>query len=348
MPKVSVILPAYNVERYIAQSIASVLAQSWEDLELLVIDDGGHDRSADIARTTPDARVRVISQHNRGLAGARNTGIRAAQGEYLAFLDADDMWLPNKLALHVAHLDARPDVGLSYSASAFMDDAGAPLHYAQHPKLDDVSARDVLLRNPVGNGSAPVIRRAALDAIAFRAPSGPADELWYFDESFRQSEDIECWMRIVLCTPWRLAGLAPALTLYRVNAGGLSAHLERQLASWEHMVIKMSAIAPEFMAAHAPAARGYQLRYLARRAVRLGDGRQALRLLRLGLNAHPEMLCEEPARTLSTLAAALLRIALPDRLWQPLESSGMHLAEWLRQRRQADWPAPSSSKPCQP
>jgi glycosyltransferase involved in cell wall biosynthesis len=348
MPKVSVIIPAYNVERYIAQAIASVLAQSWTDFELLVIDDGGADASAAIARATPDARVRVISQPNRGLAGARNTGIRAAQGQYLAFLDADDLWAPSKLAQHVAHLDADPDVGVSYSASAFINDAGQPLHYGQHPKLSGVSARDVLLRNPVGNGSAPVIRRSALQAISFAAPSGPAGERWYFDERFRQSEDIECWMRIALCTPWQFAGLGQALTLYRVNAGGLSAQLERQLASWEAMVSKLSLIAPAFMAEHAPAARGYQLRYLARRAVRLGDARGALRLLGRGLASHPRMLWEEPGRTLSTLAAAALRGALPERWWQPLEALGMQWAERLKTRHApAVWPG-ATGKACPP
>ena len=87
MPKVSVIMPVYNVEKYIAETISSVLAQTFTDFELLVIDDESKDRSIEICESFTDQRIKIIHQKNRGLAGARNTGIRHAQGEYLAFLD---------------------------------------------------------------------------------------------------------------------------------------------------------------------------------------------------------------------------------------------------------------------
>ena len=124
-------------------------------------------------------------------------------------------------------------------------------------------------RNPIGNGSAPVLRRAVFDAIAFR-PASEEDREWYFDETFRQSEDIECWLRIALSTAWRFEGLGQPLTRYRVNAGGLSAALDKQHATWEAAVVKARAINPGFVAQHEHAARAYQLRYLARRALSMG------------------------------------------------------------------------------
>lgn len=90
MPKVSVIIPVYNVEKYIAETISSVLAQTFTDFEAIVVDDESKDRSIVICENIGDPRIKIVRQQNRGLAGARNTGIRYAQGEYLAFLDSDD------------------------------------------------------------------------------------------------------------------------------------------------------------------------------------------------------------------------------------------------------------------
>jgi glycosyltransferase involved in cell wall biosynthesis len=87
-------MPVYNVERYVAQAVQSVLAQTYGDFELLIVDDGGQDRSVAICAGFDDPRIRILPQTNRGLAGARNTGILAARGQYVAFLDPDDRWLP--------------------------------------------------------------------------------------------------------------------------------------------------------------------------------------------------------------------------------------------------------------
>ena len=329
MPRVSVIIPAYNVERYIDASMQSVLQQTHSDFELIVIDDGSTDGTAARAACHLDPRVRVVTQANRGLVGARNGGIRAARGELLAFLDADDLWQPTKLARHVAHLDARPQVGVSYCASAFIDDDAVPLGYYQRPQLLDVQPRDVFLRNPVGNGSAPVIRAAALRQIAF---VGADALIEYFDESFRQSEDIECWLRIALTTNWTFEGLAEPLTLYRVNPGGLSANLERQLESWERVVAKTAIYAPDFVHRWAPRARAFQLRYLARRAVRQGAATTALRLCLRALACDPAIAWQEPARTGSTLVAALMRAGLPQGLYSGLERAAMSLSGALGPR----------------
>ena len=166
-PFVSVIIPTYKVERYIAQTIQSVLDQTYSHFEVLVIDDESPDRSIEICQRFQDPRIRIIRQKNRGLAGARNTGIRHAQGTYLAFLDSDDLWRPEKLMQHVLHLESSPEVGVSFSRSAFIDTDGHPLGIYQMPKLTGINGPYLLCRNPIGNGSAPVIRRTALEAIQF-------------------------------------------------------------------------------------------------------------------------------------------------------------------------------------
>lgn len=309
-PRVSVIMPVYNVRHYVAEAVESVLGQTFPNFELLVVDDGGSDDSIDIVRTFKDARIRIISQANRGLAGARNTGIAHAKGEYIALLDSDDRWLRDKLALHVIHLDTNPDVGLSYSGSRLIDASGCPLRQAQRPQLGEVRAQDILCRNPVGNGSAAVIRRSVLDLVAFAHREEPERTCW-FDEDFRQSEDIELWMRLALLADCRFEGIAPLLTEYRIVAGGLSANVTRQFATWLAMFDKVSANAPTFAAQHGARARAYQLRYLARRSVQMGDGSFALMLVREALQSSLRPLLEEPIKTLSTFAAALIARIVP-------------------------------------
>ncbi|MEQ1696637.1 MAG: glycosyltransferase family 2 protein [Hyphomicrobiaceae bacterium] len=314
-PYVSVVIPLYQTQRYIAQALASVLAQTFTKFEVLVIDDGSSDGGPAIARAVRDPRIRVITQQNRGLAGARNTGIAEALGEVIAFLDADDLWQPTKLERHVAHLLANPAIGVSFAASRFIDDDGAPIGLIQKPTGNRFEAPDIFCRNPVGNGSAPVIRRATLDAIAFYDPR--FERICWFDESFRQSEDIECWTRIAATTPWRFGYLDAPLTDYRVNTTGLSANTTKQLETWQRFRAKVESYAPALAASHGDRAQAYQLRYLARRAVRGNAANSpAFAMMWQALRLHPRLVVEEPARTLVTLAASLAQQLLPQTLFE--------------------------------
>ncbi|HRK18090.1 MAG TPA: glycosyltransferase family 2 protein [Hyphomicrobiaceae bacterium] len=324
MPKVSVVISLYNTERYIAETIGSVLAQSFADFELIVVDDGSTDRGPEIALGFSDPRVRVFSQKNRGLAGARNAGIREARGTYVALLDADDLWHPRKLEACVARLDADPWAGIVFTASRLVDDEGAYLGMEQRPSTPTFGAADVFCRNPVGNGSAPVLRRSALDAIAFW--DDRRGRVAWFDEDFRQSEDIECWTRLVATTAWTFAYVDEALTDYRVNSQGLSANTDKQLDTWRRFRAKVGSYAPGLASRHGDRAEGYQLRYLARRAVRSGDGRKALGLMRQALGLAPQILREEPARTLVTLGAAAVTGALPRSVSARLVERGMSVS----------------------
>ncbi len=310
-PIVSVVMPVYNVERYVGDAVRSVLAQSHTDFELLIIDDGGQDNSIDVCRAFVDPRIRIITQENRGLAGARNTGIRNARGEFIAFLDSDDIWHREKLARHVAHLRQATDVGVSYSGARLIDDVGRPMGVEQKPRLRNVAPEDIFRRNPISNGSTPVIRRAVFDDIG-HASFRPGETNW-FDESFRQSEDIECWMRIALLSAWRFEGVSGALTDYRVNEGGLSANITRQFESWLRMRDRVQSIAPRFAAKWGDEAEAYQLRYLARRAVQMRDRGMALDLALSALKRSPRILVDEPVKTVLTIAAAaVLRFSSED------------------------------------
>lgn len=321
MPKVSVIVPVYGVEKFVADAVESILAQSFEDFELLIIDDCSPDRSIEICESYDDPRIRIIRhEFNRGLAGARNTGVRNAQGDYLGFLDSDDLWTADKLALHVAHLDANPDVGVSFSRSAFIDEDGVETGYYQMPRLKDIDPGYYLCRNPIGNGSAPVIRREVFTQIRYQDDLHGSPEDFYFDERFRRSEDIECWIRIAVNTDWKIEGLPQALTLYRLNAGGLSASLLKQLESWEQMIEKIRGYAPDFLRRWEDLARAYQLRYLSRQAIRLKDGSMAVKLFNRAMRSSPRILLQEPTRTILTAGAAYALWLLPRGGYQGLEN----------------------------
>lgn len=317
-PTVSVIMPVYNTAKYVQSAVESVLAQTFTNFELLVIDDAGTDNSIALCRRYDDPRVHIISQANRGLAGARNTGIRHARGQFIALLDSDDLWEADKLERHVAHLRKAPNVGVSYAASTLIDDHGGALRIIQRPKLQNVSPKDVFLRNPIGNGSAPVIRKAVFNDIAFLNPN--REELDYFDDSFRQSEDIECWCRIALTTSWKFEGIKGALTRYRINEGGLSANVVKQFATWSRVRDRVKQLDPGFAKEWAPRAEAYQLRYLARRCIRMGEGAMAWSLLKDAMKICPMIAIEEPAKTLSSVvAAAVLRFS-PVSLNSPLQA----------------------------
>jgi glycosyltransferase involved in cell wall biosynthesis len=332
MERISVIIPVYGAEKYIGATLQSVLDQTYKDFEVLIIDDASPDRSIEICQQFTDPRIKIIRQKNRGLPGARNTGIRHAQGEYLAFLDADDIWLPEKLEKHIEHLESSPAVGVSFSRSAFIDEAGNPLGIYQMPKLTGLTPGHVLCRNPISNGSTPVIRREVFEAIRFQDNLYGTVEDFYFDDNFIHQEDIECWIRIAIQTHWQIEGIPEALTLYRVNSGGMSAKLLNNIEYWERMVEKTRSYAPEVVAKWENPARAYQLRYLARRAVTLKDSSMALQLLHQALATHWRILLAEPRRTLLTFAAAYLLWLLPKPFYYQIEALSLKITGATQKR----------------
>jgi glycosyltransferase involved in cell wall biosynthesis len=331
LPIVTVVIPIFNVEKYIERCITSVLEQTFKNFEVICVDDGCSDNTLNILEQFTDPRIRLIRQHNRGLAGARNTGIQAAKGIYIALLDSDDCWASQKLTEHVAHLNNNPQVGVSYCPSLFIDEEGNMTGTGQFPKLTDIEFRDILCRNPIGNGSAAVIRRRLLTDIS--TTNQEQGRKHYFDETLRQSEDIELWVRIALSSKWKFEGISTPLTYYRLNRGGLSANLPQQFASWTFAMNKNEKTKTPLFNQLLPLARAYQLRYLARRAIHSRDSYQAIKLIHRALFEQPRILFEEPKRTTATYVCALLSL-LPSSIYNSMESLAMN---WIgRQQRAMD------------
>ena len=162
-PKVSVVIPNYNREAYVREAIDSILAQSFTDYELLVIDDGSTDGSCDAVRGYDDERIRLIlNDGNLGIAATRNAALGFARGAYLAFLDSDDTARPDRLAKQTKFLDANPDHGAVGSWVAWMDGGGNPLGKIKRLATDaDTIAAERLFRPGIVN-SAAMIRTALL------------------------------------------------------------------------------------------------------------------------------------------------------------------------------------------
>lgn len=201
------------------------------------------------------------------------------------------------------------------------------------PQLTGIKAADLLCRNPVGNGSAPVIRRETLNDIRFQPLNHPEHYTCYFDEKFRQSEDVECWLRIMATTDWKIEGIPTPLTYYRLNQQGLSSNIIKQLASWESMIEKAKLYAPKLLAKHEHNARAYQLRYLARQSIRNGRGKAAISLVNRAIGESPSIMFKETARTSITLVAAYLLWLLPSSAYTICENIGQFFMGRIQKNR---------------
>lgn len=294
-PSVSVVMPCFNAQACVAQTLRTVLDQSHTDIEVLAVDDGSSDATADIVSgiAGTDPRVRLIRQQNGGVSVARNTGIAQARGEIIALIDSDDLWAPSHLAVHVARLQRDRELGVSFSPARIVDLAGQPTGVAR-PKLKDLRPVDFLTSNPTTTCSTLVIRCAVFaDVGAFNA-------------RLRRDEDQE-WLFRVSVSKWRLSGHHEALVDYRTSPGGLASDLNGMLDGFYRMLELARGIAPEVVRGCEPIATATTLRYLARRALRLGlDRRVARGYILRALATAPSMLIREPRQTIATLAAALV------------------------------------------
>ena len=328
MPKISVIITYYNAEKYIARAIQSVLNQTYGDFELIIVDDGSSDRGVEICQSFKDSRIKIIRQANRGAPGARNTGFRHAQCDYIALLDSDDLWSPHKLDRHIAHLDQEPDVGISFCYSEFIDESDKRLGlYQKSKRLTGITPDDVLCRNPVGNGSSAVIRRSLLQDIEFQAEIQGKMERCYFDEHLRErhadATDVEFWLRACITAKGRIAGIPEVLTYYRINECGLSANAIGQLHALDQVIEKTRTYAPDVIDRCESLARAYHFRYTARRLVTLGESRMAMKMLHSSLRSNWRIILDEPRKTILTTLAVYCIHYLPAKLYHPLQSLAM-------------------------
>lgn len=265
MPTVSVIIPAFNQSHYVGEAIASVLAQTFQDYEIIVVDDGSADNTRQVVESF--GRAHYIFQDNRGESGARNTGIRHATGRYVAFLDADDTFLPGKLESQVPILDARPEIGAVFADVYLCDAKGRPegLLSAQIGDRGKASGQvfEALVHGNFLAVNSVLIRREILHQVGM------------FDESIRAFPDWDLWLRVA--AQYAFFYLDMPVANYRVHGNMVSRDQERMWQGALAVRRKLMAM-PSFLAA-SPDARAYGCYHLGLLNCLVGDMTEGRRYL---------------------------------------------------------------------
>jgi glycosyltransferase involved in cell wall biosynthesis len=213
MTTISVIIPAYNAQRTILETIQSVQQQTIKDLEIIVIDDGSTDQTLNVVKSIKDSRIQIFAYPNSGVSTARNRGILKANSEYISFIDADDLWTPDKLEKQLAALKSNPQANVAYSWIAIMLDKNigqTSLFSGKKVTFKGNIYAQLLLDNFVGNGSNILARREAIISVEG------------FDPSLQTCEDWDLYLR--LATKYHYVLVPEQQIVYRKASGTLSAN----------------------------------------------------------------------------------------------------------------------------
>jgi glycosyltransferase involved in cell wall biosynthesis len=204
-PLVSVIIPTYNRAHLITEAVESVLAQTYQNFELIVVDDGSTDNTGQVLRSF-GSKIQLISQNNLGVAEARNIGIKTARGVYIAFLDADDLWLPDKLSSQIGFLDQNPNIEIVYCDVYLADERGRIFSCIHAHHTDHIFPYLLQKNIVVGSASSVMLRRTCFEKTGL------------FDPMLDALEDWDMWLRLAACFRF---GLVPRpLVEIRVQKGG--------------------------------------------------------------------------------------------------------------------------------
>jgi glycosyltransferase involved in cell wall biosynthesis len=214
MPQISVIIPAYNVERTVLETIQSVQQQTFQDFEIIVINDGSTDNTLEVVQRLEDNRIKIFSYTNGGLPTARNRGITHAQGEFISFIDADDLWTPDKLELQLKALQEYPSAGVAYSWFVCMVEESQSTSFVESVPVQFVGNvyPQLLLGNFVGNGSNILVRRAAIEIVG------------EFDPTLKSCEDWDYYLR--LAADWTFALVPQYQIIYRKAAESMTSKVK--------------------------------------------------------------------------------------------------------------------------
>ena len=243
MSKVSVIMATYNGQRVINESIKSILAQTHEDLELIVVDDGSIDNTVALVRAYSDDRLSLLKQKNSGSPSApRNLGIRAAKGEFIAFCDQDDVWYPEKLAKQLtAYEDAKhlSEIGIIFSSADLIDENGK--------KVDEsmVKFEGYLLS---AEAHKQMLFGDYIIACSAMVPKRVLDEAGALDESLVGVDDYDLWLRIT--GKYGVLAVSEKLCAWRQTKGSLSQDKAKQYARTEQIFAKLGDKSEDIKAGH--------------------------------------------------------------------------------------------------
>lgn len=275
-PKVTVVIPAYNAMEYLPETVESVLRQSFSDFELLIVNDGSSDNIEEWAHAITDSRVNLISQENKGLSGARNAGILTAKGEYITFLDADDLWEPTKLEKQVDCLEKNIKIGLVYTwVNYFYRPEDIVSNGRKGPEIEGDIFEQILEKNFIMCGSNVMIRRTCFD------------EVGVFDESLSPAADWDMWIRIAAQYPF--AVVKEVLVHYRQHNSSMSKNYVSMLSDFNKIFEKVfQSIRPDLLHLKEKS-HGHAYLYLAWLAWESKDYKESNKFLNQAVFSHPKI-----------------------------------------------------------
>ena len=225
-PLVSVIIPTYNRTNLIGGAIQSVLNQTFQDFEIIVIDDGSTDNTEETVNSFNNIKIRYISHsNNRGVSAARNTGIRASRGEYIALLDSDDEWLPGKLDKQIKVLQSESsEVGVVYSDLFYIDENGKNMNKLRNPEKGGYIYEDLLSKNCMSPPSTLLIKKECFNRVGL------------FDNLLNAQEDWDMCIRIAKY--YRFALIKIPLVKYRLHSNQVSKNLGVKIITANRILVK--------------------------------------------------------------------------------------------------------------
>ena len=310
MTRFSIVIPCYNASGTIAKTLASVLNQTFQDFEVIIVDDGSSDETLAIIEqfSRRTARIAVISQANRGPSAARNRAVADhARGELIAFLDADDIWPAERLSIIAERFDQTNSPDIAYGRVAFFSDGAAAVEAVSTVADAPLTVAHLIAENATCTMSNIVVSREA-----FLKSGG-------FNTRVVHGEDVE-WLVRMAAGGARIEGIGSVLTFYRTSSSGLSSDLAAMRASWETALSTARRLNVALSQGQIDAAKATHLRYLARRALRLETARgTALKLSLQALRVSPFAFFRQPRRGMLTLGAAALE-ALSPRIFQHISA----------------------------
>ena len=325
MPTVSAIIPAYNQGHYLGKAIQSVLNQTFADFEIIVVDDGSTDNTRTVVHNFTDPRVRYVHQQNAGLSAARNTGIRHATGAFLTYLDSDDLFLPEKLAILLAKFDAEPELGFCAGQAILIDENDRRIGEIFDKRLPEDSAQ-LLLGNPLHVGSV-MVRREWQERVGF------------FDETLRSYEDWDMWLRLAIAG-CPMGWVEKPVSLYRFHSNQMTSNGQQMTTATFAVLEKLfnqTDLPPRW---HALRDKAYSHAHLrgAAQAYQAEDFAAAAEHLNTAVQLNPDLLADD-ATTLAKFIAGWANYAKTRNPLAFLEKVYAHLPEnltILRRRRNRD------------
>lgn len=314
-PLISIVIPAYNAAPFLKTSIQSALDQRDVEYEVIVVDDGSTDETAAVLTDFTDiSQLQIVRHENRGPSASRNTALQLAKGEYVGFLDADDLWNPMKAAAHIALMETSPNLDLTYSWWQVIDEIGNPTGRFNITPIERLPAgatfEGLLLENFTGTASTVICRRTAVARVGG------------FDSNLRANVDLDLWLRIAALRDGNIGLVPNILTSYRKHSSQITSNWSRMASNWEKVIDKARKREPRRVLAVECAARARLARYLAYIAYDQRDFSAARKFIAQAWSTNPfSLICDRRSwLTTAAIAATMLPRKIHDGLARSAKS----------------------------